>query len=86
MQLMTFGTLTHPTAQFFQGNVAVVEYLMKSGASVCVHMQDRNHDTPLLSAIKVRFFKKQLTLTNSSLSRLGFFQIYLNKRAQQWKE
>ena len=49
---MTFGTLTHPTDPFFEGNVAVVEYLMKSGAGACVHMQDRNHDTPLLSAIK----------------------------------
>ena len=28
----------------------MVEYLMKSGASV--HARDRNHDTPLLCAIK----------------------------------
>ena len=33
-----------------EGNVAVVEYLLKSGASV--HARDRNNDTPLLCAIK----------------------------------
>jgi len=33
-----------------EGNVAVVEYLMKAGASI--HCRDRNNDTPLLCAIK----------------------------------
>ena len=39
--------------QYFQsseGNVAVVEFLMKQGAGI--HMRDRNNDTPLLCAIK----------------------------------
>jgi hypothetical protein len=35
-----------------EGNVAIAEYLVKSGARV--HLRDRNNDTPLLCAIKVR--------------------------------
>ena len=36
--------------QSSEGNVAVVEFLMKQGAGI--HMRDRNNDTPLLCAIK----------------------------------
>ena len=36
--------------QSSEGNVAVVEYLMRQGAGI--HMRDRNNDTPLLCAIK----------------------------------
>ena len=44
---------TYKYLQYFQsseGNVAVVEFLMKQGAGI--HMRDRNNDTPLLCAIK----------------------------------
>ena len=36
-----------------EGNVSVVEYLLKSGSNI--HVRDRNEDTPLMCAIKGEF-------------------------------
>ncbi len=46
-----------------EGNVAVVEYLLKSGASI--HLRDRNEDTPLMSAINGNYLIKYLNYHNS---------------------
>ena len=77
--------LLHVYFQYFQsseGNVAVVEFLMKQGAGI--HMRDRNNDTPLLCAIKsghngFKFFLEEyFNFQMISISRYMYFHFTFN--------